>query len=591
MATTHCFSTPCGHEATVKPCQSKKGPNAGKWVIKIRGKNVTLKSGIKTKYCEPSQDAAKQAIASFLGISPSLVTTGNSGAVKKEETKRKATSAAIMASVPSVSTNAASNPPPSLQQQQQQQKEPPLAMTSSSYPGMFMPPYAFPPQFPSGAAFGPPPPVFGNGVEMMPFHAGVSLPSMANVDAPQASLNVSSSVSSDFMVNAVVSQAPSTAAFLPPVAQVPQQQQQQASTSNGNVIVPTFEQERIYQHAKPPTPLDTSFTVRITAGAGAGKTTTILQVAAKAARLGHSHITYVTFAKAAAADGARRIQEALSDFPNPPTIEARTLHSCAMKLLSDERKEAFEEENKRLMDDEALQAFIKTTCDREIQDFLAHAKEEIASRTKEDLRMRASMLEAAERQVVFFIFKTFGLFCRSPYTVQQFKDPMFKYRNYYPAEKFHQNNADGEKQGFPSTVYSFKLGQYADMAGLVWEAATEQGLRSYDIEMKRAQLKALRIPGSLLLVDESQDMDGCQVDWISKQVNNGAHVYFVGDAAQTIYSFRGAKSKYMVNLKRAVDFELTTSWRFGSNIASVANVVLYSKHKSKQTQRDNATWQ
>ena len=47
--------------------------------------------------------------------------------------------------------------------------------------------------------------------------------------------------------------------------------------------------------------------VPITAGAGAGKTTGILQVAAHAARSGHSHITYSTFPRASADDGKGRI--------------------------------------------------------------------------------------------------------------------------------------------------------------------------------------------------------------------------------------------------------------------------------------------
>lgn len=277
--------------------------------------------------------------------------------------------------------------------------------------------------------------------------------------------------------------------------------------------------------------------------------------------------------------------------PNPPTIEARTLHSCAMRLLSDVRKEEFVDENKRLMDDEGLQDFIKDVCGGQVQDFLAHAREEIRSRSKGDASKAASMLEAAERQVLFYVFKTFSSFCRSPYTLEQFRDAKFRNRNYYPAKKFHCNGGEGEKQGFPSEVYCSKISKYADIACLVWDAAEQQQCRSYDMEMKRAQLKALRIPGSLLLVDESQDMDGCQVDWISKQCNHGTHVYIVGDAAQTIYSFRGAKSKYMVNVKGAVDFKLTTSWRFGSSIASVANVVLFSKEKSKQTKRENPTWQ
>lgn len=218
----------------------------------------------------------------------------------------------------------------------------------------------------------------------------------------------------------------------------------------------------------------------------------------------------MTFAKAAAVDGARRIQEALQGFPNPPTIEARTLHSCAMRLLSEERKEEFNEDehNGRLMDDEALQALVKTVCQREVEEFLAHVREEVLAKTKGDMRKAAPMLQAAERQVCFFVFKCFSQFCRSPWTLEQFKDPHFKRRNYYPSEVFHKEGGEGEKQGFPPMVYKFKVGRYADLACLVWDAASEQGIRSFDIEMKRAQLKSLRIPGSLLLVDESQDMDG-----------------------------------------------------------------------------------
>jgi hypothetical protein len=74
-------------------------------------------------------------------------------------------------------------------------------------------------------------------------------------------------------------------------------------------------------------------------------------------------------------------------------------------------------------------------------------------------------------------------------------------------------------------------------------------IRTYDIEVKRAQLFQLEIPGTILLVDESQDMDGCQVDWVARQqVGFGAHVYVVGDPAQTIYGFRQAKSQHLMDL-------------------------------------------
>ena len=46
---------------------------------------------------------------------------------------------------------------------------------------------------------------------------------------------------------------------------------------------------------------------RITAAAGARKTTTLLALAVKAFELGHRHITYVTFTNAVATDGKERL--------------------------------------------------------------------------------------------------------------------------------------------------------------------------------------------------------------------------------------------------------------------------------------------
>ena len=98
--------------------------------------------------------------------------------------------------------------------------------------------------------------------------------------------------------------------------------------------------------------------------------------------------------------------------------------------------------------------------------------------------------------------------------------------------------------GFPLS-YSFESSYsfFADLCVEIWEHAVQHNLRTFDIEIKKAQLKGLRISSSVLLVDESQDMDQCQVDWIDQQKQHGTHVYFVGDMAQCIYGFRGAKSK------------------------------------------------
>ncbi|KAL7517357.1 hypothetical protein ACHAWX_002285 [Stephanocyclus meneghinianus] len=105
----------------------------------------------------------------------------------------------------------------------------------------------------------------------------------------------------------------------------------------------------------------------------------------------------------------------------------------------------------------------------------------------------------------------------------------------------------------------------------------------FDTEMKKAQLMNLRIPCSVLLVDECQDLDECQVDFIDKQKNFGTHVFFVGDAAQTIYSFRGARSYNVMSLPNCIDRFLTKSFRFGPAVARIANVALYVKENSPQT--------
>lgn len=361
------------------------------------------------------------------------------------------------------------------------------------------------------------------------------------------------------------------------------------SAAKKSPLVPTPEQQIIYSQCKPPGG-DGPTIVRITAGAGSGKTTTILNLAEKAAKMGHTHIVYVTFSKAAATDGHRRIMEIIqnSGNPNPPLVQAQTLHACAMNLLSKHRKEkgTGDELEGRLWDDQRLQRFILETCKHDIERFLDYgARQEINKGSNAD--KKGSMFQAAERQIIFFVYKTLTSFCQSNMTEAQLQDANYRKRNYYPATKYHDKGGDGEKAGFPTMVYRTRVGSYADMAWKVWETSKIKNVRTYDFEMKRAQLLELRIPGTLLLVDESQDLDGCQTDWIAKQATAGKgnknHVYFVGDAAQTIYSFRGAKSRYMMGVPNAVDCSLTKSWRFGSEIAKIANTVLFTKLKSPQT--------
>jgi len=343
------------------------------------------------------------------------------------------------------------------------------------------------------------------------------------------------------------------------------------------------QQKIILASAKPPGTEKDRYLVRVTAAAGTGKTTTLLALAEQCAKVGHSHICYVTFSKSATKDGDARMRERLAGLAVQPTLEVKTLHACAMSLLCKSRGEEQDgiDMEAKLYTDEDIQSYIQANFGPEMDRFLQVARANIMNFKKES---QNSLLISAQRQVVFFIYKTLNQFCRSSESLEEFRDIHRRKRNYYPATVFHTSE-DSEKRGFPMSVYQNKVSFYADTAVQVWDSLEQNQKRSYDIEMKRAHLKALRIPGSILLVDESQDMDGCQVAWIANQANHGTHVYLVGDAAQTIYGFRGAKSKFMMEIL-GIDYSLTKSWRFGNQIAQIANAVLFSKEFSPQTTKN-----
>lgn len=361
------------------------------------------------------------------------------------------------------------------------------------------------------------------------------------------------------------------------------------------------EQEAILATAVPPN-ASSSKVVRVTAAAGTGKTTTLLYLAEKCAQLGHSHLTYITFNKSAAADGRARLEQTLTSRYRNIRVEARTLHSCAMMLLSQARneKEDYDDDEvdtKTVVDEESLKEEIQKLLQDEIREFLRPCFQEISrlsNRRNNPRADRSRQIEStesfAEKQVVFFLYKTLAQFCHSQDSLETFADRTSWSRDYYPAKKFHDDKKN-LAAGFSPDVYKPKVSWYADQAFRLWNMLGK--IRNFDLEMKRAHLLELEIPGTLLLVDECQDMDGCQVAWVSHQYHHSKLIFMVGDAAQTIYSFRGAKSRYMMELPHPVtDCTLTTSWRFGPSIAQIANVVLFCKeHCPQTTASKKKTWQ
>jgi len=328
--------------------------------------------------------------------------------------------------------------------------------------------------------------------------------------------------------------------------------------------------------------------IRITAAAGTGKTETLLKLAQLAAGMNHNLITYVTFNKAAVQDGQRRLATVME---HPHQLNARTMHSCAMALLHERRgkdKADLDNENEiedkiNILDEAKLTELVMEVCKDDIESFLGKCYENIERMHPDGGNAMRKMKKDARAQACFFLLSNLHIFTKSDWSFEKFCNPRTFGRTYYPATNkvFHQPMGTGDKCGFEG--YQNLTDWYPNTAAKLWNILSERDVVTYDLEMKRAQLLGLEVPGSCILVDESQDCDGCQISWLAQQADYGAQVYFVGDPAQTIYSFRGAKSSLLMKLNVQKSCTLTKSWRFGPAIARAANLVLFAKEKSPQT--------
>ncbi len=94
----------------------------------------------------------------------------------------------------------------------------------------------------------------------------------------------------------------------------------------------------------------------------------------------------------------------------------------------------------------------------------------------------------------------------------------------------------------------------------------------HDIYLKFWALSEPNIPADYVLFDEAQDADPLMLGILLRQQRS--QVIYVGDAHQQIYAWRGA-----INAMQKLplpESRLTTSFRFGSEIAANANAILSS---------------
>lgn len=341
----------------------------------------------------------------------------------------------------------------------------------------------------------------------------------------------------------------------------------------------TAEQRAIvYDSTHPPGTQPVPPAVRVTAGAGTGKTTVLEKVVGRLGDLGHTRGQYVAFGKTAAQDATARMTRG-GLLPLDGGLDSSTADSCARKCL----REAVDLVHEP-MEDTEFKAKVLDLCLDDIRTNITGSAEGLSPRKMRRL----------ERLVGNFICQTVErCFMHSSLAPEEAFDPARFNSVYYPATLWHDRKSSNHKEDAPAGVPTLTAevkSFYVTQARKIWTMLDdpENALSTHSSVMKQAQLKQLRIPGTFLLVDEVQDLNPCQLDWFIQQHKQGMHVFFVGDMAQQIYSFRGAKSGPLLDYQDAQDLKLTVSFRFGRNIATIANTILFAKLMSEQTSVEDA---
>ena len=272
----------------------------------------------------------------------------------------------------------------------------------------------------------------------------------------------------------------------------------------------------------------------VLAGAGSGKTRVLTYRIAwliGVENVSPNGILAVTFTNKAAAEMRHRIEDLLQDQITPPFgMWVGTFHSLAHRLLRRHALDAGLPADFQILDSEDQLRLVKRLVKSYNLDEGLYPPKQICwyINNKKDLGLRADQIEMRSKED----------------------------RSWVEIYKIYQDACD--------------------RAGLVDFA--ELLLRTYELWQKKPLiLQRYQQRFQHILVDEFQDTNNIQYEWVKLLAGNSANVMIVGDDDQSIYGWRGAKIDNIYRFLtdyHAETIRLEQNYRSTENILQAANILI-----------------
>jgi len=312
--------------------------------------------------------------------------------------------------------------------------------------------------------------------------------------------------------------------------------------------------------------------VRISAGAGTGKTTTLT------ARIGHlisgkglapESITAVTFTRKAANELRERVAARLGE--GAAALRLGTFHSLSCRILRRNASAAgLRDGNFTIVDEDDARKLMAAACEvpGAYGPFVPPHGDEatVAAVRKEWEAGLRDFAKAALRQVS--LWKAWGL------TETEAGDPSRPRRS---------EEEEAFAAAYVAYQYELESRNMVDFGDLILKV-----VRLLRDNPRLCEIESSRIRH--LLVDEAQDANPVQVEWVRLLSSWHGSLTVVGDEDQSIYGFQGGYPGAMADMvgPSAAVFELRTNRRCTEEILRPANLAVdYNRRKEPKVLKSN----